>query len=299
MERSPLASTEKSNTGSYLLVAMLTLLWGTNWPLFPLAVREVSVWTFRAVCLLGSGLLLMAWCCWKGHDLRVPRRHWKTIAVAALVYLVIWNIASTYAAVLIPTGQAAVLGFTMPLWAVMGARLFLRERLTGRLLAAIGLTAAGVLLLLFKGWRLYADAPIGFVSGLLAGVGWAAGTLLLRRHPVPVNTTVLTAWQLLIAGVPLGLLALLFGTREWFWPSWQSVAVIGYITVIPMAIGNVAWFTIVDRLPTSVSTLSPILVPVVAMISGAIGRGEPLGLLECTAMACSALGLFLGLRRKD
>ena len=299
MERSPSASGEKSKAGRFLLVATLTLLWGTNWPLFPLAVREVSVWTFRAICLLGSGLLLMAWCRWKGHDLRVPRRHWTTVAASALVYLVIWNIGSTYAAVLIPTGQAAVLGFTMPLWAALGARVFLDERLTFRSLVAIGLTAAGVLLLLFKGWRLFADAPVGFVFGLLAGIGWAAGTLMLRRHPVPVNTTVLTAWQLLIAGVPLGVLALVFGSGDWFIPTWQSIAVIGYITVIPMAIGNVAWFTIVDRLPTSVATLSPILVPVVAMISGAFVRHEPLGLLECTAMGCSAMGMFLGLRRKD
>jgi len=72
-----------------------------------------------------------------------------------------------------------------------------------------------------------------------------------------------------------------------------------WTALLDQPIGNVAWFTIVDRLPTSVSTLSPILVPVVAMISGAIVRHEPLGPLECLAMACSALGLFLGLRHRD
>ena len=39
-----------------VLLAVLTLVWGTNWPLFPYAVREVSVWTFRAVAVLGAGL---------------------------------------------------------------------------------------------------------------------------------------------------------------------------------------------------------------------------------------------------
>jgi len=42
------------------LLAILTLVWGTNWPLFPLAVREVSVWTFRAVGLGGAGILPIA-----------------------------------------------------------------------------------------------------------------------------------------------------------------------------------------------------------------------------------------------
>lgn len=58
--------------GALPLIVALTVLWGTNWVLFPLAVREVSVWTFRAVCLLGSGLLVLAVARARGHLLRVP-----------------------------------------------------------------------------------------------------------------------------------------------------------------------------------------------------------------------------------
>ena len=38
------------------LLLILTIVWGTNWPLFPFAVREVSVWTFRAVAVLIAGV---------------------------------------------------------------------------------------------------------------------------------------------------------------------------------------------------------------------------------------------------
>lgn len=41
------------------LVLLLTLVWGTTWPLFPMAVREVSVWTFRAVSAAGLALALL------------------------------------------------------------------------------------------------------------------------------------------------------------------------------------------------------------------------------------------------
>ena len=278
-------------------VATLTLLWGTNWPLFPLAVSEVSVWTFRAVCVTGAGVLVLAWACLRGQDLRIPRQHWLIVALAAIVYLGSWNIASTYAAVMIPTGQAAILGFTMPLWAALGSRVFFGERLAGRALAAIALTAIGVLLLLFKGLSQYASAPAGFTMGLLSGIGWAAGTLILKRYPVPVPSTVLTGWQLLIVGVPLIAIALGLGSHEWFVPSWTSVTVIAYITIVPMAVGNVAWFGIVSRVPAAVATLSPILVPVVAMLAGTVVRHEPLGFIECLAMVCSAAGMVLGLRR--
>jgi drug/metabolite transporter (DMT)-like permease len=79
-------------------------------------------------------------------------------------------------------------------------------------------------------------------------------------------------------------------------PSWQSVAIIAYIALVPMAIGNYAWFSVVGLLPTQVAGLSAILVPVVAMISGAVIHGEPLGPLQWAAMACcaAALALVLG-----
>lgn len=279
------------------LVLVLTLVWGTNWPLFPIAVREVSVWTFRAVSVVAAGLLLLAWSRAQGHDLRIPRRHWPTVVAAALIYLGVWNIASTYAAVLIPSGQAALLGFTMPLWAALGARLFFGQRLDARSLTALALGGLGVVLLVARGWSAYAAAPAGFALGLLAGIGWAGGTLLLKRMPVPVSGPVLTGWQLLCVGIPFSIVALVRGGGEWFMPSWTTVGVIAYITVIPMAVGNAAWFTIVGRVPSHVAALSTVLVPVVAMISGALVRGEPLGLVEWIAMACCASGLLLNLRR--
>src|SRR5437763_14401901 len=86
------------------LVILLAIVWGTNWALFPLAVREVSVWTFRAVSLTGAGVLLLAFARARGIPPAIPRAYWPAVAAAALIFLVIWNIASTYSAILIPSG---------------------------------------------------------------------------------------------------------------------------------------------------------------------------------------------------
>src|SRR5437763_12944679 len=95
---------------AFPLVLVLTLVWGTNWALFPLAVREVSVWTFRAVSPTGAGVLLLAFARARGIPTAIPRRYWPAVTAAAVIYLVIWNTASTYSAILIPSGQAAILG---------------------------------------------------------------------------------------------------------------------------------------------------------------------------------------------
>ncbi len=282
-----------------LLLALLTLVWGTNWGLFPLAVREVSVWTFRAVAVLGAGLALLAVARLRGQSLVIPRRHWPRVVIATFFYLVLWNIASTYAALMIPSGQAAVLGFTMPLWAALIGWAAGGQRLGPRLLMALALGAAAVGLLMWRSLGVYAQAPLGVALGLLAGIGWAVGTLILKRGGPSlagaVPALVLTGWQLLITAVPILTGALLLGDGHWFMPSWTTILIIGYITLVPMAIGNAAWFAIVGLLPTTVAGLSSILVPVVAMVSGALLHGEPLGPVQWAAMACCAAALRLAL----
>jgi drug/metabolite transporter (DMT)-like permease len=196
---------------------------------------------------------------------------------------------------MIPSGQSAVLGFTMPLWAALIAWAVLGEKLSGRMLLAIALGGIGVALLMVRSFAAYAQAPLGLVLGLAAGLGWAIGTLILKRRRVDVPATVLTGWQLLLTALPITVGALVLGDRHWFMPSWPTIVVIGYITLVPMCIGNVAWFAIVGLLPTNVAGLSSIMVPVVAMVSGAIVHGEPLGALQWTAMVCCVAALALAL----
>jgi drug/metabolite transporter (DMT)-like permease len=68
---------------------------------------------------------------------------------------------------------------------------------------------------------------------------------------------------------------------------------------VPILIGNVCWIAIVGLLPTQVAGLSAIAVPMVAMVSGALMHGEPLGLTQWLAMACTAIALGLLLVKRS
>lgn len=279
-----------------VLLVILTLVWGTSWPLFAFAVREISVWTFRAVAVALAGVTLLAVARARGQSLAIPREYWPTIVLATFFYLVIWNIASTYSALLIPSGQSAVLGFTMPLWSALVSWAVLGEKLSGRMLLGLAFGGSAVLLML-PGLAAYAQAPLGFALGLSAGLGWAIGTLILKRRKVIVPAIVLTGWQLLITAVPITIGALWLGDGPWFMPSRQTIAVVAYIALVPMSIGNAAWFAIVGMLPVNVAGLSSIMVPMVAMVSGALVHGEPLGPVQWAAMLCCGVSLALVLLR--
>ena len=93
--------------------------------------------------------------------------------------------------------------------------------------------------------------------------------------------------------------AIALGDHQWFIPSWQTIAVITYIALVPMCIGNLCWFTIVGMLPANTAGLSSIMVPMVAMLSGALINQEPLGLLQWLAMLCCSASLALTLLKSN
>ena len=57
-----------------VLLVILTLVWGTNWPLFAFAVREISVWTFRAVAVVLAGVTLLTVARARGQSLATGLR---------------------------------------------------------------------------------------------------------------------------------------------------------------------------------------------------------------------------------
>lgn len=293
-------STENAGVSrlALLMLFVLTLIWGTNWPLFHLAVQEVSVWTFRGITMPIAGLLLLGIARWRRQPLTIPRQHWPILLMTAWCFLTVWNVASTVATTMIPSGQVAILGFTMPLWAALWNRALFGARLDGRQRLALALGGASVVVLMMPAFSAYADAPIGLFLGLLCGFGWGLATVLLKRHPIPVPMAVLTGWQLLASGIPILIIAWWLGDQQWFMPSATSIIVITYIMLVPMLLGNLMWFTLVRWLPAHMVSLSPIMIPVVAMISGALALSEPLGPRQWLAMILSASALALTLLRR-
>jgi hypothetical protein len=134
---------------------------------------------------------------------------------------------------------------------------------------ALLLGGAGVTLLMVDSFQAYARAPLGLAVGLLSAVGWAIGTLILQRGRVQVPVLVLTAWQLLIGAVPMTAGALLFGDGQLV----HAQLADGGHHRLDHAGADVhrQLLLVRDRRAVAgpIAGLSSVMVPVVAMISGA------------------------------
>jgi drug/metabolite transporter (DMT)-like permease len=277
------------------LLAALTLVWGTNWPLFAIALSELPVATFRTVVLSSAivslGLLMRL----RGDSFAVPKGRWPHLLLASMMNITIWNIATSLAVLHIPSGHASVLAYTMPLWVALLGFVVFRQPLTGRLLAALAIGAAAVAALMIPNFRSYSDAPLGLFWGLTAGLCWAIGTFVVKRTAWPGMGLSLTFWQIVLAWLPIALgMAVIDG-----WPKAMPSTVVLVATVytgaVPMALGTAAWFALVKLLPTQVAALSSIAIPIVAVISGVLLLHEPLSALQAVAIGSTVVSLWLAL----
>jgi len=277
------------------LLGLLTLVWGTNWPLFRIALDELPVWSFRTMVLSAAIVVLTAILLARGESFAVPKDKWWPLMAASAMNIGVWNIATSLAVLYVPSGHASVLAYTMPLWvAVIGFAVF-GQKLTGRLLAAILIGAAAVVALMAPNFRDYAQAPLGLFFGLLAGFCWAVGTFVVKRTSWPGMGLSLTFWQVLLAFPPIALGAFIIDGLPTHWPSTKALAATIYTGAIPMALGTATWFALVKLLPAQVAALSSIAIPIVAIVSGILILHEPLSALQTAAIASTVISLWLAL----
>ena len=277
------------------LLGALTLTWGTNWPLFRIALEELPVFTFRTLVLSSAVIMLTTILLIRRESFAVPKGKWPPLILASAMNIGIWNIATSLAVLHIPSGHASVLAYTMPLWvAVLGFVVF-GQKLTGRLLAAIAIGAGAVAALMIPNFQSYATAPAGLFWGLLAGFCWAIGTFVVKRTNWSGMGLSLTFWQVLITLPPIALGALVFDGLPTHWPSTKALAATIYTGAIPMALGTATWFMLVKLLPAQVAALSSIAIPIVAIVSGMLLLNEPLSPLQALAIGSTVIALWLAL----
>ena len=286
---------ERTSPKVLLLLAGLTLVWGTNWSMFSVALSELPVLTFRTGVLTIAVIVLYAIVRLRGESLSVPKGRWPALIAASLTNLTIWNIATSMAVLYIPSGHASVLAYTMPLWVALIGFVVYRQPLTGRLLAAILIGAAAVVALMAPNFTSYANAPWGLFWGLFAGFCWAVGTFIVKRTSWPGMNLSLTFWQVAVAWPPIAIGAALIDGPLLHWPSAEVIAVTIYTGAVPMSLGTAAWFALVKLLPAQVAGLSSIAIPIVAVVSGVIVLHEPLSLLQALAIGSTVISLWLAL----
>ncbi|MGB6008860.1 DMT family transporter [Castellaniella sp.] len=256
------------NTRQLLGLALLTLMWGLNWPVMKLGLREWSPLWFRAITMAGGALVLLIYYGRQGVPL-LPRgaSQWRSVVVLGLPNVMGWHGLSIIGVDHLPAGRAAILGFTMPVFTVLLSVLFYGERFTSRLALAVTAVLIAIALLLWKELSALAGSPVGIVWMQAAAFCWALGTVWMRRANLTLAPETLVIWMLGLSSLALGLMAAALEPA----PQWHSSATLWGVLLWSMLLNygaaQVIWFAMARALPASTSAMSVTAIPIVGILS--------------------------------
>ena len=257
-----------------VLLALLTLFWGLNWPVMKIGVREFPPLTFRTISMVGGLAVIWLAARAQGASLAVPAGARMTVIRLAIPNMLIWHSMIIIGVKLLSSGRAAILGYTMPAWAVLSGLIFFGDRISRSALVGIALAMSGALLLLSSEFSRLSGQPLGTVLALIAAAGWGFGTVLMKRTQLDMPTISLTFWMLSLTTTIMAVLALIFEYPAIRMPNLIELAAIIYNSAIIFGFAHVVWFRLARILPPVASSLSVMFIPVLGTFSGAWILGE-------------------------
>src|SRR6201988_1291848 len=111
-----------------MFLAITSVGWGFNWPVTKSLLSELPPLTLRGVTGVVGASLLAALAILSGQSLRVPRELWPRLVLAAFLNVACWMVLMGIALLWLPASEAALIAYTMPIWASILAWPILGER---------------------------------------------------------------------------------------------------------------------------------------------------------------------------
>jgi drug/metabolite transporter (DMT)-like permease len=266
-----------------LAFAAVYLLWGSTYLGIRYAIETLPPFLMAGTRFSLAGAILFTWAILSGESIRSSFSQWpKALAIGGLLLLG-GNGGVTWAEKYIPSGFAALLVATEPLWVVILNWAFSRKRPNWKVLLGVFIGMVGVALLVGDGLRAGITASsisfLGAVAVLLAAFAWAAGSVYASRYPIKTSTSMASGMQMLGGGSLLLVFALAVGDWQRLnlaAASWVSIGAFFYLLVFGSLVGFTAYSWLLRNVSPARAATYAYVNPVVAVLLGWLLAGEPL-----------------------
>lgn len=280
--------------------AALYVIWGSTYLGILYAIKTIPPFLMMGSRFAIAGLLLLIWCFIKKEKLPSKKSIGK-LALAGILMLALGNGAVTWVEQYLPSGLAAIIVATVPLWFVLLDKrqwsfYFSNKGIIVGLLTGF----AGVLLLFWgKGSMALTGSTIKMISFfvLIGGtIAWAVGSLYSKYQTIEGSTSMKVAVQMLAAGVVAFAAAFISGEQKDFvlsQVSLQSLLALGYLVVMGSLVGYLAYIWLLGVQPASLVGTYAYVNPVVAVFLGWLIANETMTKQQGIALGIILAGVIL------
>lgn len=280
-----------------MFLAITSIGWGFNWPVTKFLLSELPPLTLRGVTGVLGALLLAVFAILRGQSLKVPSEIWPRLLLAGLLNVTGWMVLMGLALLWLPASEAALIAYTMPVWASIIAWPVLGERPTLLRTIALVMAFAGLAAIMGGNGIAASEAKLpGIIMALAGSMGFAVGTVLSKKLPIHLPPITAAAWQIGTGCLPVALVGLAIETTHLDRMTTVGWVLVVYSTVVQFCIAYVSWFAALARLPASVAAIGTMAVPVIGVVASAIALHEPLGPGQIAALVFTLVAVVLATR---
>jgi drug/metabolite transporter (DMT)-like permease len=280
-----------------IFLAITSVGWGFNWPVTKFLLGELPPLTLRGVTGVLGALLLAALALLRGQSLKVAPEIWPRLVLAAVLNVTGWMVLMGLALLWLPASEAALIAYTMPVWASIIAWPILGERPTPLRTIALVMAFAGLAAIMGGNGITASAAKLpGILMALGGSIGFAFGTVLSKKLPIRLPSLTAAAWQIGIGCLPVAVVGLAIETTNLEAVSRLGWILLFYSTVVQFCIAYVSWFAALARLPASVAAIGTMAVPVIGVVASALALHEPLGAGQIAALLLTLAAVALATR---
>lgn len=267
----------------------LYIIWGSTYFVIRIGVESWPPLMMAGVRFLSAGVLLLAFLLLRGHKLP-PRRQLLNAALIGVLLLAVGNGFVTVAEHQnVPSGIAAVVVATVPLFTLCFSRLFgIKTRKLEWL--GIGIGLAGIILL-NSGGNLSGN-PWGALLILIGSMSWAFGSVYGSRVELP-SGMMAGAIEMVTAGIVLLTASMLTGEKLTAMPDLSGLLAVGYLALFGSVIAINAYMFLIRNVSPAVATSYAYVNPVVAVLLGTGLGGETLSSVEWMALGIIIMAVVL------
>jgi drug/metabolite transporter (DMT)-like permease len=298
----------RTRVQSWIALGIVYVVWGSTYLAIRVGVGHVPPLLLAGIRYVIAGALLYPIASRAsaggrgsgptGGGARPGARAWLACAVVGVLLLFGGNGGVSVAETTLPSGVAAVLVATVPLWMIVFAWPVERQRVTARSAAGLAVGLGGVVILVGAG--LSGGRMSGVFIVLGASAAWGFGSVLSHRLPVPANAMLAAAIEMLAGGVVL--LAVAAATGEFSRVHWSAVPAAAWIALAYLiGPGSILAFTAygyaLSHLPVATVSTYAYVNPVVAVLAGIVFLGEQFSWREGVGAALVLASVVIILNR--
>lgn len=253
-------------------LGVVYIVWGSTYYAIRVAIDTMPPLLMAGTRFLVAGALLFAVAALRGDAAGDPirPRHWRSALILGVALLGIGNGGVTVGEQYIPSGIAALLVATVPLWMAVFAHIVGVERVRPVTVAGIAVGLLGVGLLLRPGAGGGASI-VAMLAMLVAPLCWAGGSVYSRFAPLPRRPLVATAMEMLCGGAALVLAGIVrgeIGQVHLDAVSLRSVLAFLYLVLFGSLLAFTAYIWLLNKASTSLVSTYAYANPLVAVLLG-------------------------------